>query len=237
MNLWKKIVEQQTKYYNKWHENKIYQFENKMLLRNLNIRTFRSKKKIDHRLLNFFEIIKKIEIQIYRLNFSTKYDAIHFVFHVFLLKFWYFRNDKNSKSQIILIKNEKKWKINKMLNKRVKKNEIEYFIEWINSSFYENFWKFMKHFNNAQKIIDNFEFVKKQKKSIVKFKRAIAKSKKNKFKTITLNFNESQTTSKKRNKSRKKNWLRDRAWNVRRTQKKNSHKHSRTFTHTHTHTQ
>ena len=90
---------------------------------------FWSKKKIDYRQLNSFKIIKKIKIQVYRLNFSKKYNAIYFVFYMFLLKFWYSRNSENSKSQIILIKNKIKWKINKMLNKRVKKNKIKYLIK------------------------------------------------------------------------------------------------------------
>ena len=58
-----------------------------MLLRNLNIRILKFKKKIDHKQLELFEIIEKIETQIYRLNFSKKYDTIHSIFHVFLLKF------------------------------------------------------------------------------------------------------------------------------------------------------
>ena len=83
MNLWKKIVEQQNKKYNKRHENKIFRVENKMLLRNLNIRTFRLKKKIDHKQLKLFVICEKIDIQIYKLDLSKKYNAIHSIFHVF----------------------------------------------------------------------------------------------------------------------------------------------------------
>ena len=61
MDLWKNVVEQQAKYYNKQHKNKIYQFDDKVLLRSLNVRTLRPKKKIDHRQLGSFEIIEKIK--------------------------------------------------------------------------------------------------------------------------------------------------------------------------------
>ena len=97
-----------------------------------------------------------------------------------------------------------------MFNKRVKKNKIKYLIEWINSLFYENFWKLIEHFNNAQKVINNFEHVKEQKKLIVKFKRTNAKAKKNKFKEIAAVFSELQAALKKQNKLRKNNWLRNR---------------------------
>ena len=63
----------------------------------------------------------------------------------------------------------------------------------------------MKYFSNTQKVIDNFEHVQEQKKSIVKFKRTNAKAKKNKFKEIAAVFSESQTALKKRNKLRKNN--------------------------------
>ena len=45
------------------------------------------------------------------------------MFHVLFLKSWYSR-DENSKSQFIFVENEKKWKIEKMFNKWIKKNEL-----------------------------------------------------------------------------------------------------------------
>ena len=124
MNLWKAIFEQQIKYYNENHIMKNFKFEKKMLLRDINIRTLSFKKKIDYKQLNFFEIVKKINTQIYELNLFEQYKFIHFVFYVFLFEFWYNRDDANSKSQTILMKNEKKWKISQMLNKRVRKNQF-----------------------------------------------------------------------------------------------------------------
>ena len=211
MNLWKNVAEQQAKYYNKRHENKTYQLGDKVLLRNLNVRTLRPKKKIDHRQLGSFEIIKKIETQAYRLNFPEKYDAIHSVFYVSLLKPWYSRNGENPKPQTILVKNKMKWKVSKVFDKRVKKGEIEYLIEWIDSPPYENSWKSMKHLSNAQKAIDNFEHARKQRKPTAKSKRTNARAKKNKFKEVAAVPSESQAAPKKQGKPRKNNWLRDRA--------------------------
>ena len=63
-----------------------FQVENKVLLRELNIRTYRLKKKIDYKILKSFSILKKINTQIYLLNLSTKYEIIHSIFHISLLK-------------------------------------------------------------------------------------------------------------------------------------------------------
>ncbi len=121
--------------------------KDKMLLQSINIHTLRSKKKIDHKQLKSFRILKKINMQAYKFKLSEKYDAIHSIFHVFLLKLWHLR-DENLKLQIILVKEKEKWKIKKILDQWIKKEKIEYLVQWIDSSFYENFWKSMKIIEN-----------------------------------------------------------------------------------------
>ena len=158
---------------------KSFEFEEKMLLRDVNIRILRFKKKIDHRQLNFFEIVKKINTQTYELDLFEQYKFIHFVFHVSLFESWYSRDDANSESQTILMKNEKKWKISQMLDKRIRKNQSQYFIAWIDSSSYENSWKSMKHFENAKNAIVKFE----NERELRKFEKITKRRKTNKFKT------------------------------------------------------
>ena len=72
--------------YNAYHKSIIFNKNEKVFLRNINIRTLRFKKKIDHRQLKFFIIIEKISSQTYHLKLSKKYDVIHNVFHVLFLK-------------------------------------------------------------------------------------------------------------------------------------------------------
>ncbi len=60
MKLWKWIAEQQAKYYNAHHKAASFQMKDKVLLRSINIHTLRSKKKIDHKQLKSFRILKKI---------------------------------------------------------------------------------------------------------------------------------------------------------------------------------
>jgi len=156
MKLWKWVAEQQAKYYNAHHKAASFQMKDKVLLQSINIHTLRSKKKIDHRQLRSFRILKKINMQAYKLELSEKYDVIHSIFHVSLLRFWHSR-DENSKLQIILVEEEEEWKIEKILDQRIKKEKIEYLVQWADSSLYENFWKSMKNLSNAKKIIENYE--------------------------------------------------------------------------------
>ncbi len=156
MKLWKRVAEQQAKYYNAHHKAASFQMKDKVLLWSINIYTLCSKKKIDHKQLKSFKILKKIDMQAYKLELSERYDAIYSIFHVSLLKLWHLR-DENSKSQIILIKEKEKWEIKKIINQQIKKEKIEYLVQWADSSFYENFWKSIKNLSNAKKIIENYE--------------------------------------------------------------------------------
>jgi len=60
--------------------------KDKVLLQSINIYMLRSKKNINHRQLKSFKILKKINMQAYKLELSEKYNAIHLIFHVSLLK-------------------------------------------------------------------------------------------------------------------------------------------------------
>ena len=50
-----------------------------------NLKQKRFNKKLSHKFLNSFRILKSFDTQTYRLTFFSTY-RIHFIFHVFLLK-------------------------------------------------------------------------------------------------------------------------------------------------------
>ncbi len=156
MKLWKWVAKQQAKYYNAHHKVVNFQMKDKVLLQSINIHTLCSKKKIDYKQLKSFKILKKINMQAYKFELSEKYNAIYLIFHVSLLKLWHL-HDENSKLQIILIEKKEKWKIKKILDQWINKEKIEYLVQWVNSSFYENFWKSMKNLSNAKKILENYK--------------------------------------------------------------------------------
>ena len=83
---YKKNCEKQKLNYDAHHKSVIFNENEKVFLRNINIRTLRFKKKINHRQLKSFIIIEKINSQTYHLKFLKKYDVIHNVFHVLFLK-------------------------------------------------------------------------------------------------------------------------------------------------------
>ncbi len=62
MKLWKWIAKQQAKYYNIHHKAASFQMKDKVLLQSINIHTLHSKKKIDHKQLKSFRILKKIDM-------------------------------------------------------------------------------------------------------------------------------------------------------------------------------
>lgn len=64
----------------------IFQVRDRVLLRSLNIRILRLKKKLDHRQLESFEVLEKIGTQAYKLNLPAKYERIYSIFHISLLE-------------------------------------------------------------------------------------------------------------------------------------------------------
>jgi len=160
-----------------------------------------SKKKINYKQLKSFRRLKKIDMQTYKLKLLKKYDVIHLIFHVSLLKLWH-SCDENSKLQIILVEEKKKWKIKKILDQRIKKEKIEYLVQWVDLSFYKNFWESMKNLSNAKKIIENYKIERQVHQSTAKKSKRkkeinhvrimierVSKAQRCKFKKLILNYN------------------------------------------------
>ena len=138
-------------------------------MRSVNIRTLRLKKKLNYKQFELFEILKKINSQVYKLNLFIKYDKIHFIFYISLLKSWHSR-DNDSESQSILINDKEKWEINEIRDKKIRNNEFKYLINWKDSHFYEDLWKLIKHFENVKSVIKDFKKTIKSRKSTFKAK-------------------------------------------------------------------
>ncbi len=110
---WKQMMNQANK-----HKKKInYKIESKMFLNEWNIITARLFKKLNDKMLNFFQIINFVDF-FYKLKLlDTMY--IHDVFHSELLCFIindFLFDQKNEFLKLIVINNENEWKINNILN-------------------------------------------------------------------------------------------------------------------------
>ena len=167
--LWEKVSKQQAKSYNSSHKAVTFQVGDKVLLRSVNIRTLRPKKKLDHRQLGPFQIIEKKGTQAYKLDLPAKYGRIHPVFHISLLEPWYSRG-VDPEPQSVLIDDEEEWEINEVRDKRVRNGAPEYLISWKDSHPYEDSWEPMEHLGNARGAIKDFERTRESHKPAPKGK-------------------------------------------------------------------
>ena len=55
----------------------------------------------------------------------------------------------------------------KIIDQQIKKEKVKYLVQWVDLSFYENFWESIKNLSNAKKIIENYETEDWQRDSYV----------------------------------------------------------------------
>jgi hypothetical protein len=106
----KNVVATQTKYYNQNHESKKFNVNDLIMFNIKNFKQRRFNKKISHKFVKFFRVKNKIDAQTYRFILFNIY-RIHNIFHVSLLKKYYYKkNDKHAKQfmQISKFINNKK---------------------------------------------------------------------------------------------------------------------------------
>ncbi len=129
--LYKRLKEtknNQAKYYDEKHIFRIFNVKNKILLNFRNIHIFKSSKKFDHKYYELFEIEKFIEKQIYKLRLFHTF-RIHNVFHVSLLKSYKKRFDDVLTSSSIMINEEKHDEMKLILNNKLYRKRLQYFVK------------------------------------------------------------------------------------------------------------
>ncbi len=115
---WKQILKKAKRNYNKKRAQIEFKINDKVFLNVKNIISIRLFKKLNYKYYDLYTINESINKILYKLNFSLIMKNIHDVFHVFFLKF---ANDKNDEtSSFIWIKNEQQWKIEEVVNKKIK---------------------------------------------------------------------------------------------------------------------
>ncbi len=135
----KKTRNNQAKYYDEKHTSQIFNVEDKILLNFKNIHIFKSSKKLDHKYYESFEIEEFIKKQVYKLRLFHTF-RIHNVFHVSLLKSYKERFDDVTTSFSIMINEEKHDEIKLILNNKLYRKRLQYFVKWLNWSNIENQW-------------------------------------------------------------------------------------------------
>ncbi len=141
------------------HRKKInYKIESKMFLNERNIVTARLFKKLNDKMLNFFQIINLID-SFYKLKlFETMH--IHNVFHSELLRFVVndsLSDQKNKFLKSIVINDEDEWEIDDILNSRQYRKWLQYWVKW---KSYDNDLNWYNanddEFMNAQEMMNDF---------------------------------------------------------------------------------
>ncbi len=151
---WKQTLKRAKRNYNKKRAQIEFKINDKVFLNARNIISIKSFKKLNYKYYDSYTISESINKISYKLNFSSIMKDIHDVFHVFLLKF---ANDKNDEtSSLIWIEDEKQWKIEKIVDRRVKNSKTSYLIKWLEYSHLNNEWVKEENMSNVKKISEKF---------------------------------------------------------------------------------
>ncbi len=151
---WKQALNKTKRNYNKKKIQIEFKINDKIFLNARNIISIRSFKKLNYKYYDFYTINESISKISYKLNFSSIMRNIHDVFHVFLLKLANEKDDETS--SLIWIKDEKQWKIEEIVDKRVKKNKTSYLVKWFEYSHSNNEWVKEENMSNVKKAIEKF---------------------------------------------------------------------------------
>jgi hypothetical protein len=151
---WKQALDKTKRNYNKKKAQIEFKINDKVFLNAKNIISIRSFKRLNYKYYDLYTINESINKISYKFNFSSIMKDIHDVFHVSLLKLANEKNDETS--SFIWVENEKQWKIEKIVNKRVRKNRTSYLIKWLEYSHSNNEWMKEKNMNNVKKAIKKF---------------------------------------------------------------------------------
>jgi hypothetical protein len=151
---WKQTLERAERNYNKKRVQIEFKINDKIFLNARNIISIRSFKKLNYKYYDSYTINESINKISYKLNLSSIMKDIHDVFHVFFLKFANEKNDETS--SFIWIEDEKQWKIEEIVDRRIKNNKTSYLIKWLEYSHSNNEWVKEEDMSNVKKIIEKF---------------------------------------------------------------------------------
>jgi hypothetical protein len=146
-DIWKFIKQKlvTTQKFQKYQANKIrknsfdYKVEDLVWLSIKNIKTNRSSKKLNHKMIDFYKVLKVLK-EACQLELSQSMK-IHDTFHIFLLRSAstdLLIEQIQSSSSSIIVNEEKKYEVNDILNNRYHYNKLQYRVlvemMWIEST-------------------------------------------------------------------------------------------------------
>src|SRR5947207_1512747 len=125
-----------------------------------NIKTNRSSHKLDVKRLNSFKILEVIDESkmIFKLELPSRIQ-IHSIFHVSLLES-YKLNTLPGRTQStppsILVENELEYVVNQVLNSKIDRGKLKYYIDWEGYPPEDRTWEPATYLKNAKEAVDQF---------------------------------------------------------------------------------
>jgi chromodomain-containing protein len=121
-----------------------------------NIRTLRPSSKFEYKKLGPFTIEAKLNYDNYRLKLPERMK-IHPIFHVSLLE----KTESSETTENLEAYDEQEYEAEKVIDKRLKKGEVEYLINWKGYESSDNSWEKVTNLFCPEKI-QEFESTKKK---------------------------------------------------------------------------
>ena len=145
-------------YYNKRHIPKEFRIQQLVKLSTAHLK-IKGSRKLLPRWIGPFRVVEKIGNQAYRLALPSKYARLHDVFSVQLLEMY---NRKEPNDELFLPMPdledpEDEWEVEEILDRRTRKNVVQYLVKWAGWPSEYNSFEPVNHLSNAPRAIAAFE--------------------------------------------------------------------------------
>jgi hypothetical protein len=133
----------------------IFKSGDKIFLSVKNIRMRKFYKKLTNRYLDYFKISEKINNNVYKLKLLNQYGRLNDSFYINLLES-YVRRAGEKLLNSILIDEDDKFLMDRLLDERISKKNIKYLVKWIEYPNHNNIWKPLQNLDNYEIAIYDF---------------------------------------------------------------------------------
>jgi transposase InsO family protein len=148
----------QAKYYDAKHTLRTFQPGDKVWLLATNVHTQRPSKKLDHKRLGPYVILKSVGLQAYTLDLPSSMH-IHPTFHVSLLEPYHKSTIPNRRvppPPPVLIDDHQEYEVEGVLDSRFYHRRLQYLVSWKGLGPADNTWEPAAHLRNAPDAVTDF---------------------------------------------------------------------------------
>ena len=158
-----KAQEHQKKYADQNRRELTFKVGDLVLLNTEDITFTEGTKKLLDKYIGPYKVLEVVSPLSYRLDLPKKLRRLHPVFHVSKLKEYHSTSDFKDRIQqdrpmpVVKIDGEDEWYVEKIIDKRTKKNRIEYLVKWEGYPEWESTWEPLSNLNHAKEAVAEYE--------------------------------------------------------------------------------